>query len=167
MPEIKDNVEKSFLKINDTYEQEKGRNFILHLIRAFIKNPSVYPVLDFKDDGKKYKEPHKCCICETGLIDAGTVMEKLPKINIIKDIQDMLKGNKRPELEKFKESLEGKRRAVGSNDSNKLMCDCCIEALNSFVTNRILSGDSKVNWLIGKIVEKETGFNPNEMFKRR
>ena len=58
--------------IQKLYEDPKSKNFVNHLIGAYLPINKPTKVWEFED-----KKPHKCNVCGHDLIDLGTVLGRM------------------------------------------------------------------------------------------
>ena len=73
--------------IQKLYEDPKSKNFVNHLIRAYLPIYKPQKVWEFED-----KKPHKCNVCNHDLIDLGTVLGRMMTSDeYMKDTIDQMK----------------------------------------------------------------------------
>ncbi len=146
-------------KIRDTYNSEKGKGFITHLLRSFFPiNKAHFIIFDHEDENGNSKKL-KCCI--TG----EEVYSKAAKAQIllnnhqhtfknfvdrtIKEIDETREVD--PEAERItnevREQLNAMPLAVASNESDKVMSEDAFKALQNFYFTELLRGNKHVNWI--------------------
>lgn len=147
--------EQIYKKISDTYNSEKGKGFIIHLIRSFFPVHKSTYVLESTDKAMK------CCITEQGLISKGEVIRLQLDGGVdefIKHIKDTVRaeteGKEKPE-HPLKEKLDGRVLAIGCEGSDKYLCQDSLEQLSNFITNELLRGNKHIDWLIRQEQGKE------------
>ncbi len=145
-------IKKAYNKIKSTYEDKKGKGFILHLISAFL--PIEHWNVDFGDT-------KRCAITNTlglnigeyidlkmdymfmgGKVVVGTESEKecaISKFN--SKIEDF---RKKYTIEEG-EDVEQSRKMYFSETSDKVLCTAALVALRDFALNRMFSDDRAIS----------------------
>lgn len=145
--------EKAYLKISETYKTEKGKKFILHLVRAFL------PI----NQWNRYWDTDKSC-CITGKLGFSTnkyfEMTKdslLLKANLIidpdnqnaeRDYNDIVKKVKEYWNLEEGENLMHDRQLFYSEKSDKCLTAPALIALREFSVNRLGMGDRDMNYTV-------------------
>ena len=151
-------------KIEELFNSENGKKFISHLIRSFFPiNKAVYLWSSPKDKTKL-----KCCITGHPLLSKDDILEKelnntaeslklTAKVYIKahENNEEALKAKE--ELENFRSELyKGKLLAISSEESDKYFAPPAFDVFQNWLTNKILSGDSHINWLMKSHRKNET-----------
>lgn len=135
--------EEVYKKIEEVYNDEKGKGFITHLIRSFLPiNRSTFML--FKDEKKKMR----CALTNTPLI----CKEELAQFQIenseqiLKNMTDRLLGRTTENIvyEKFK----GKVLAVECEKSDKLLCLPVVQQLLNFASTEMLKGNRHIEHIL-------------------
>lgn len=139
--------------IQKLYEDPKSKNFVNHLIRAYLPINKPQKVWEFED-----KKPHKCNVCGHDLIDVGTVMGKMMtseeyKKDFMKPILDSIKGKetKREDHPMIKHITHGAILAWQGEKTTTYLCQECIGDLLGLVQNGILWGDKNLIWITNQM----------------
>jgi hypothetical protein len=140
--------------IQKLYEDPKSRNFINHLIRAYLPINKSQKVWEFED-----KKPHKCNVCNHDLIDLETVMGKMMSSDeYMKDTIDQMRrevceGEVIPKEEKavIKHITHGAILAWQGEKTTTYLCADCIKDLLDLVQTGILMGDKNLIWIINQM----------------
>lgn len=162
--------EEIYTKIKTMYEDEKSKNFIIHLLRSFFPiNKSEY-LWEMPEGITELK----CCITGVSLTHKNELFQfaigngqddpnSMPNHMLNKMKWEIENADcfddegKKKEGVDFKtpppenplvKKLNGKVLGIGCKDSNKYMCKDAYEALLQFYQNQILIGDPKINWII-------------------
>ncbi len=156
-------TEQIYSKIETTYNSEKGKGFIVHLLRSF------FPVNKSKELFVRLEENEKpidmlCCITGKKLSSKCEKIEKaLEKSEILtKDfmdrISDMVKGNEVTPSTEAKEAMTEIRNmgvAITCESSSKLLSIEAFQQLYNFWCTQILKGDKHLNWVVKNERSKE------------
>jgi len=141
--------EQIYSKIESTYNSEKGKGFITHLIRSFLPVTKTKYLLVLDD-----KKPMMCALTKSKLVSKDCVL-KLQLDNseeLFQDFVNKMMGKETNTLEKL---FAGKRLAVESANSTKLLCTKAYQQLYNFVTTEMLNGNKHINFVISDELKKE------------
>ena len=138
--------------IQKLYDNSKSKNFVNHLIRAYLPIYKPTKVWEFPD-----KNPHNCNVCNHALIDLGTVMGKMMTSDeFAKDtIEDLKKGIHGEEMKRedraiYKHITHGAILAWQGEKTTTFLCQDCIKDLLDLVTTGILMGDKNITWIVNQ-----------------
>lgn len=166
--------QKIYDKIEETYNSEKGKNFITHLLRSFLPVDRSFKMIV---NDRKLKMID--CITGEKLCDVNEHFGLLMDDNGINAMIDNLKASAQAMVdgkdtyeppESVKE-LKSKVKpvAVTCEKSDKLMTEETLGQLFNFYASEILKGNKHINWIAnnerGKQFVKagrESGFIENE-----
>jgi len=139
--------------IQKLYEDPKSKNFVNHLIRAYLPINKPTKVWEFED-----RKPHKCNVCSHDLIDLGTVIGRMQSTDeFMKDtIEHIRKGIAgvevpREEVPIIKHITHGAIMAWQGEKTTTYLCADCIKELLDMVTTGILMGDKNIIWLTNQM----------------
>lgn len=147
-------VEKSVAKLEKIYGTEKGKNFVLHLVRAFLPVNNWMKRLRFDKD-----EEAVCCVTNqklAGISDIAAAHGEtfLPHCKVIAATTQKDKDAAVDELNaiisRIPEEVKNHNFAYCSETSNKFLSVEGIIALQKFVENKILCGDKEICFIINK-----------------
>lgn len=147
-------VEKSVAKLEKIYGTEKGKNFVLHLVRAFLPINHWMKRLRFDKD-----EEAVCCITNqklVGITDIANAHAKtfLPHCKVIAASSKSEKDKAIDELNELIKDIPAEVKnhnfAYCSETSNKFLSVEGILALRQFVENMILRDDKEICFIINK-----------------
>jgi hypothetical protein len=136
--------------IQKLYEDPKSKNFVNHLIRAYLPINKPQKVWEFED-----KKPHKCNVCSHDLIDLGTVLGRMQSAGdeYMKDSIDQMRrgldGEEIPREEHavIKHLTHGAIMAWQGEKTTTFLCADCIKQILDMVTTGILMGDKNIVWI--------------------
>lgn len=142
-------------KIQKLYEDPKSKNFVNHLIRAYLPINKATKVWEFEDKSS----PHRCNICGHDLIDVSTVMGRvMSSEDFMKDSMDQLRrevidGEKieREDRAIIKHITHGAIQAWQGEKTTTYLCVDCIKELFDFVASGLLQGDKNIVWLTNQM----------------
>jgi len=150
-------------KIEKVYDDEKGHNFVLHLINAFIRTKNTSRILDDSD----FTGKHNCSVCSQKISSANKIISVIMKnsgvekfIETIKlELNNQEESAKELQKETIKRILKDADGVLGvkSSDSTCILCDNCLVDLEKFVINKILTGDYAINRIITRKIKESVG----------
>lgn len=146
--QIKD--EEIYKKIEEIYNTEKGKPFIIHLVRSFLPiNRSTFMLSNSKN--KKMK----CAVTGSPLITKG----ELIKFNIengdqiFKNITDRLLGKTTENI--IVDNFKGKLFAIECENSDKVVCLQVVQQLYNFTCTELLKGNKNIEFVLKDEQRKE------------
>ena len=129
-------------------ENQKSRNFLNHLVRAYMPVSNITKVFD-KPEGD-----FKCAITRDDLVSTQEILEGLQtqefKDNLMKSLKNMFDDNadKRTAVEQL---IGDRKMAVTGKDTTTFLSYPVAQELINWVMTKALSGDKHINWLIANI----------------
>ena len=129
-------------------ENQKARNFLNHLVRSYM------PVSNITKVSEKPEGDFKCVITRNELISTQEILDGLEtqefKDNFTKSLKVIFDENvdKNTAVEQL---IGDKQIAVTGKDTTTLLSYSVARELINWITNKALTGDKHINWLIGKI----------------
>lgn len=146
------NDQEIYKKIEDTYNSEKGKNFITHLLRSFIP---INRSSKLMDDTRKLKLVD--CITGEKLCDVNQHFGIMMDGGGIEAMMDNLKASAKATVDGKEEydapesvkKLRSKLKplAITSAKSDKLMTQETLEQLFNFYATEMLKGNGHINWI--------------------
>jgi hypothetical protein len=134
-------------------EDPKSKNFVNHLIRAYVPINKPTKVWEFED-----KKSHKCNVCSHELIDLGTVLGRIQTSKeYAKDFVDNLRKQisgeevKREDNPIIKHITHGAILAWQGEKTTTFLCADCIKNLLEMVTTALLLGDKNIIWITNQM----------------
>lgn len=150
------NDKEIYSKIEEIYNNEKGKGFITHLVRSFLPmNRSTFMM--FADPKKKMR----CAITGVFLISKDEII----KFNfenqeqIFKNMADRLLGKTTENA--IVENFKGKLVAVQCENSDKLLSLPAVQQLSNFALNQMLNGNRHILNAVNDERKKEGGLQVN------
>lgn len=134
--------EEIYKKIEQIYGQEKGKNFITHLIRSFLPINRSKFMFELNKDKKMI-----CAITGSRLICRAEVMKfQLDNVDaILKNFSERIgKVTENPLTENFK----GKFVAIECESSNRLLTLTAVEQLFNFSATELLKGNKHIEFVL-------------------
>lgn len=146
--QIKD--EEIYKKIEEIYNTEKGKPFIIHLVRSFLPiNRSTFMLSNSKN--KKMK----CAVMGTPLASK----DELIKFNIenrdeiFKNMSDRLLGKTTENV--VVDNFKGKLFAIECENSDKVVCLQVVQQLYNFTCTELLKGNKNIEFVLKDEQRKE------------
>lgn len=149
---------KIFDKIEEIYQRKSkdgkptGKNFVTHLIRAYMPVNKIHKLWDSKD--KKLK----CAITGHGLCTIDDAFKALNSEGMDAKLMEHLKAtfNGFEQEHPLKKELKGRVLAYSGKDTDTAMCLDAVQAFIDWVQTKILAGDKHIHWVISDMRRKET-----------
>lgn len=144
--------------IQELYDDQKSRNFVNHLIRAYLPVYKAQKVWEFPDPKKEYK----CNVCNHKLIDLGTVIGRMNSSeeymkDTVEQMRKSINGEEIPFEDKavIKHITHGAIMAWTGEKTTTFLCGDCIKELLNFVTTGLLMGDKNITWIVNQTRRSE------------
>lgn len=135
--------------IQKLYDDPKSKNFVNHLIRAYLPINKPKKVWEFEAN-----KSHKCNVCGHSLIDLGTVLGRIMTSkeymhDTIDQMRRELQGEQieREDRAVIKHITHGAIQAWQGEKTTTYLCADCIKDLLDMVTTGILMGDKNIIWI--------------------
>lgn len=149
-----------YLKIEVTYNSEKGKGFITHLLRSFFPVDKAYMAF-FNEEKREYK----CCItgAELGTKEDmfNVVHTEEGQATYMKDFMGYMKAmaNQDETYTHSDEFMELKKQikpvAIVCEKSDKCLSVEAFRALQNFYFTEMLKGNKHINWVANNEQAKE------------
>jgi len=142
--------------IKKIYSDEKAKNFVNHILSAYVPQHKIIKILDF-EKGQK----HECSICKAKLISISGALQNFNKNAdvVFKGTMDNIKkeinGETPDENPMIKHVAKGRVLAFTGKDTTTLMCNSCIQDLYEMVEWGILTGDKNITWKLNQLQRKQ------------
>ena len=137
-------------------ENPKGKNFINHLVRAYMPITNVEKVFD------KPEKRFRCVLTNDELFSFQDIFEVLHsdefKEKFMSNLKNMFTENAETEHPMSKYIGDKKLGLTGKNTTTYMSHDSLQEFYNWFFT-KAMKGDKHINWLLSSVVNKGL-FNP-------
>lgn len=136
-------------KLDDMYDDEKTKKFIVHLIRAYLPLHKPHYIVDWQRGQK-----HKCTICKCQLISYGEFFLKFAEKESFQDFKEYIKAHVEAKEHEhpFAKLFDNKVLAFAGEKTNTCMCFNCVRELLSFTQSKVLQQDKHINWVIRNMV---------------
>jgi hypothetical protein len=141
-------TEKIHKKLDDLFDNDKSRNFVNHLIRAYL------PVGKADKVWEKPKGRFRCVLTNVSLISVGEVMEGVNSEQYRQDFLEHLKSwaSEEHRVESpMKKLLDGKILGFTGKNTDTYMCQEAYHAFYDWVVTKMLRGDKHINWLVSSM----------------
>jgi hypothetical protein len=152
--------EEIYKKIEEIYGQEKGKNFITHLLRSFLPISRSKFMFELNKDKKMI-----CAITGSKLICRAEVIKfQLDNVDaILKNFSERILEGKteNPLTENFK----GKFVAIECEGSNRLLTLTAVEQLFNFSATELLKGNKHIEFVLRDEQKKEMAKIDSEPLK--
>jgi len=149
---------KTFEKLEKLYaKDEKSKNFVLHLVRAYLPIDKVTKIFDKPADLSKFK----CALTGEKLISIAEVFEGMQSEEFQKDFMNDLKividesGNQVKQDPAILKITNGRILGWTGKDTNTFLCQDAVQELFNWVATKMLQGDGKINWTIRSMQGKQ------------
>lgn len=148
---------KIFDKIEEIYQRKSkdgkstGKNFITHLIRAYLPVNKIHKLWDSKN--KKIK----CAITGHGLCTIDDAFKALNSEGMDEKLMQYLKSsfNGFEQEHPLKKELKGRVLAYSGKDTDTALCLDAVQAFVDWVQTKMLQGDKHINWVVSDMRRKE------------
>lgn len=151
---------KIYEKIEKIYQSEKGKKFIIHLIRSFFPLSKSYFMWDPIENAK-------CCITGISLLSKEEVFKSFMEVGsdqfqytIKKALGEITEEEKSP----LQKALNGKILGIKTEQSDKLLCQNALDQLFNFYSTQLLKGDKHIKW-VGKDMMRRDFVKNNDVTK--
>lgn len=144
--------EQIYKKIEEIYNSEKGKNFIIHLLRSFFPVHKSTYLWDTPKDGVI-----KCCITGEKLSSKQMCMEMIMSDEMKDAFIDNLKMSLINDKYEYPKELKDKiyPLAMTCEGSDKYLSESALKQLLVFYQNSILMGDKRIEWIANNERAKE------------
>lgn len=142
--------EEIYKKIEEIYNTEKGKPFIIHLVRSFLPiNRSTFMLSNPKN--KKMK----CAVMGTPLVSKGDLFKfNVENVDeIFKNISDRLLGKTTQNI--VVDNFKGKLFAIECQNSDKVVCLQVVQQLYNFTCYELLKGNKNIEFVLKDEQRKE------------
>lgn len=129
-------------------ENQKSRNFLNHLVRAYMPVSNIEKVIN-KPDGD-----FKCAISRDTLISVQEILDGVRTDEFKADLMSSLKNmfdDKADNTTAMAKFIGDKKIAVTGKGTTTFLSVPVAQELVNWVMTKALSGDKHINWLIGSI----------------
>ncbi len=139
---------KIHTSLNEMLANPKSKNFINHLIRAYMPISNVTKVWE------KPKGDFKCVLTRNPLISTDEILEGINgeefKNTFINSLKIMF--DEKPDTKTAMETLlAGKQLGITGKDTTTFMSYPAFQEFYDWVVTKALHGDKHINWLLGSI----------------
>lgn len=149
--------EEIYKKIEEIYNTEKGKPFIIHLVRSFLPiNRSTFMLSNPKN--KKMK----CAVTGTPLVSKGDLFKfNVENVDeIFKNISDRLLGKTTENI--VVDNFKGKLFAIECQNSDKVVCLQVVQQLYNFTCTELLKGNKNIEYILKDEQRKELAKNSSK-----
>ena len=159
---MEESTQKIITNLNRLYDNPKSKNFVLHLVRAYLPLNKAKKVFTKPENMKKFK----CALTNHKMISVDELFAIMNgqeyKDGFMEDLKFNVGLTEAPENYKPLMVQLAKERIMGyqGEETSTYMCSEAIQALFQWVTNMLLKGDGKINWTIRKM--RTDGFGTKE-----
>ena len=146
------NNEQIYKKIEEIYNSEKGKGFIIHLLRSFFPIHKSHFLWDSPKSGEI-----KCCITGEKLSSKQEITELVMSDEMRKAFIDNLKNSFLDNKYEYPKELKDKihPHAINCEGSDKYLSESTFKQLLNFYQTRLLIGDKKIEWMSNNERAKE------------
>ena len=141
-------TEQIHASLDEMLTNPKSKNFLNHLVRAYMPVSNVDKVWD------QPKGDFKCVLTRTPLISVGEVMQGMQteeyKADFMKGLKGLLDENTKYENPVVK-LLGDKTLGLTGKDTTTFMSFSAYQGFMDWVITKALKGDKHINWLLGSI----------------
>jgi len=135
-------------KLDELFENPKSKNFLNHLIRAYLPIGKAVKVWD------KPEKKFRCVLTNAPLISIGEALDGMQTEEFKADFHTHLKawvnGNQEVQSPMVK-MLNGKVLGFTGDDTTTYMSQEAYQEFYNWVVSKMLSGDKHINWLINSM----------------
>lgn len=151
-----DNIIKKIEEIYQSKNKEgkpTGKGFMTHLIRAYFPIDKIHKIWDSP------KSNLKCAITGYGVCTIEDAFKALHSEGMDKKLMDHLKSmfkEEGPGVHPLKSELKGKVIGYTGEKTDTVMCLEAVQAFVVWLQNKILSGDTHIQWLMSDMRKSAT-----------
>lgn len=164
---MQESSKKIHEKLDKMYQDQKSKNFVLHLIRAYMPLNKVSKVFMKPEKLSKFK----CALTGTKLISIDEIFEIMNSEEYHESFIDDLKYNTglQEKPDDYKPTLlklsKGRLMGFQGRDTTTYLCQEAAQCLYDWVSNKIIQGDGKINWTLRQM--QEDHFNKANPFSKK
>ncbi len=142
------NQDSIILKIEEIYQsknkegQETGKKFISHLLRSYFPIGKCQKVIDIPE------KPMKCAITGEKLFAFGEIWNAMQDKEYFKKMMLVSLNPEEKRENPFKDVANGRVLGLTGLKTDTYLCQDAYQALYNWFANKILSGDSHINWIM-------------------
>ena len=147
---MEETTQKIITKLDELYANPKSKNFVLHLVRAYLPLSKPQKVFTKPADLKKFK----CALTGHKMISVDEIFALMNgeefKAGFIEDLKINV-GIQESEAEHVPllvKLTKGRILGYQGEETSTYMCNDALSGLFQWVTGKLLSGDGKINWTI-------------------
>jgi hypothetical protein len=140
-------VGKEYDKFEEIWENNKSRQFMIHLLHGFLPFPDSHFIWEWNQK-PHWKNGKKCCICQIETLAKQDLFEHLKELtdmslkSLLKEVKDE-KFNRAEFMTAEKKKILGDRiMGVTSEKTSCIMCNECFELFSKWVPTKMLLSDS-------------------------
>lgn len=147
-------MEKSRIqkKLDELYENPKSKNFLNHLIRAYLPIGKAVKVWD------KPEKKFRCVLTNAPLISIAEALDGMQSEEFKNNFNDHLKawvnGDQSVQSPMVK-MLNGRVLGFTGDDTTTYISQEAYQEFYNWVVNKMLAQDKHINWLIKDIIGKD------------
>lgn len=142
-------IEQINAMLDKMLNEQKSRNFLNHLVRAYIPINKVDKVWE------NPAEPLKCVLTKIPLTSVNTILLTLQTDEaqnaFIQDLKTFITDEGISVSRSLANVIGQAQLAVTGKDTNTAMSYDTFQTFYSWVLNKSLEGDKHINWLLGSI----------------
>lgn len=160
--------EQIHASLDEMLANPKSRNFLNHLVRAYM------PVTNVDKVWNKPEGVFKCVITKDPLISIQEVMEGMHTEQFKTDMMNHMKSmfDEKSDTQSAMAKLIGEKRlGVTGKETNTFMSFPVYQEFYNWIITKSLKGDKHINWLIGSIrrstfIERAENIQDSEVQKK-
>jgi len=147
---MEESIQKIITNLDKLYKDPKSKNFVLHLVRAYLPVNKAQKVFNKPENMKKFK----CALTNHKMISVDELFAIMNgeeyKEGFVQDLKFNVGLTEAPENYKPLMVQLAKNRIMGyqGEETSTYMCSEAINGLFNWVSNQLLMGDGKINWTI-------------------
>jgi len=140
--------EEVYASLDEMLKNHKSRNFLNHLVRAYMPVSNIVKVID------KQEGDFNCAISRQPLISTQEILDGIHtdefKADVMLSLKTMFddKSDKKTAMEKL---VDDKLIGLTGKNTTTFLSATVANSLVNWVMNKALTGDKHINWLIGSI----------------
>jgi len=139
---VKDEINK---KLDNIFENKKGRNFMNHLIRAYFPQSNVDKVFI------KPKDKFKCVITNENLISVNTILNDIKDESIKDELFKYLHNMFNSDVEVdslINKLINGRNIGIQGSNTDTFMSINTYIGFYDWVLAKFITGDKHISWLL-------------------
>jgi len=142
-----------FEKIEEMYNEEKPKKFILHLVSSYFPLGKAEKIIE--NPGKTIR----CSLCYIKLVSINEMLEGVNseafKKNFMDHLSTLFKEGEHKAEHPMKKFIGKRKIGIRGQNTDSSLCPECYKELFSWLTKKLISGDKQLEQVNKKMVKRK------------